>query len=103
MISPVVFILLCLGGFFCLLAAIGICRFGDFYLRIHAATKASTFGLGFSIMAAAAHLGTFSAWAKAIVAILFLFLTLPVSAHLLARAQEGNRSAPPEEKGAGKA
>ena len=86
MISPVVFILLCLGGFFCLLAAIGISRFGDFYLRIHAATKASTFGLGFSIMAAAAHLGTFSAWAKALVALLFLFLTLPVSAHLLARA-----------------
>lgn len=95
MISPVVIILLCLGGFFCLLAAIGICRFRDFYLRVHAATKASTFGLGFSILAAAAHLGTISAWAKAVVAILFLFLTLPVSAHLLARAHEAGEPEPP--------
>ena len=96
MISPVVFTLLCLGGFFCLLAAIGIWRFNDFYLRIHAATKASTFGLGFSIMAAAAHLGTVSAWAKAVVALLFLFFTLPVSAHLLGRAYEAG--GPPDPK-----
>ncbi|MFM7181677.1 MAG: monovalent cation/H(+) antiporter subunit G [Verrucomicrobiales bacterium] len=95
MISPVVFILLCLGGFFCLLAAVGVCRFDDFYMRIHAATKASAFGLGFSIMGAAAHLGTVSAWAKAIVAILFLFFTLPVSAHLLARAQQGDDTGSP--------
>lgn len=101
MISPTVFLLLCLGGFFCLLAAIGICRFSDFYLRIHAATKASTFGLGFSIMAAAAHLGTVSAWAKAIVAILFLFLTLPVSAHLLARAYGATGTTPPGQEDGG--
>lgn len=97
MISPVVLVLLCLGGFFCLLAAIGVCRFRDFYLRVHAATKASTFGLGFSILAAAAHLGTVSAWAKAVVAILFLFFTLPVSAHLLARAHEAGGAEPSED------
>lgn len=96
MISPTSFILLCLGGFFCLLAAIGICRFGDFYLRIHAATKASTFGLGFCVMAAATHLGTVSAWAKAVVALLFLFFTLPVSAHLLARARGANDAPRPD-------
>ena len=79
-------ILLGAGGFFCLVAALGVWRFRDFYSRVHAATKASTFGLGFTIMAAAVELGTLSALAKAVLALVFLFMTLPVSAHLLARA-----------------
>lgn len=79
-------ILLGTGGFFCLVAALGVWRFRDFYSRVHAATKASTFGLGFTVMAAAVELGTLSALAKALLALVFLFMTLPVSAHLLARA-----------------
>ncbi len=79
-------ILLGLGGFFCLVAALGVWRFRDFYARVHAATKASTFGLGFTILAAAVELGTWSALAKALLALAFLFMTLPVAAHLLARA-----------------
>lgn len=97
MISLPVLLLLSLGGFFCFLAALGICRFDNFYIRVHAATKASTFGLGFAIMAAAAHLGTVSAWVKAAVAIGFLFLTLPVSAHLLARAFGSNEPHRPDQ------
>jgi len=81
---PSIFLLL--GAFFCLVAAAGVLRFGDFYARVHAATKASTFGLGFTVLAAAASLGSFQAWAKAAVALMFLFMTLPVSAHLLAKA-----------------
>ena len=91
-------IFLFLGAFFCLVAALGVVRFRDFYARVHAATKASTFGLGFTVLAAAAELGTVSAWAKAALALVFLFLTLPVSAHLLARAYRTNeaRSSKPD-------
>lgn len=77
---------LLIGGFFALVAALGVFRFADFYSRIHAATKASTFGLGFTGIAVAMSLGTASAWVKVFSAILFLFVTLPIAAHLLSRS-----------------
>ncbi len=79
-------VFLLIGGFFALVAALGVFRFPDFFSRIHAATKASTFGVGFAGLAAALALGTFSAWMKAGAAIAFLFITLPVAAHLLGRS-----------------
>lgn len=78
--------LLLAGGFFSLVAALGVFRFPDFYARLHAATKASTFGIGFAGLAAAVALGSLSAWVKVAAIIAFLFITLPVAAHLLGRA-----------------
>lgn len=77
---------LLVGGFFALVASLGVFRFADFYSRIHAATKASTFGLGFTVLAAALVLETPSAWLKAVASILFLFVSLPIAAHLLCRS-----------------
>jgi len=88
---------LLIGGFFALIAALGVFRFPDFYARIHAATKASTFGFGFTALAAALSLGTASAWIKAIAAIAFLFMTLPVAAHLLARSVRSAATRDPRE------
>jgi multicomponent Na+:H+ antiporter subunit G len=87
-------ILLLTGAFFALVAALGVFRFGDFYARIHAATKASTFGIGFSGVAAALALGTTSAWIKMAATITFLFMTLPIAAHLLARAVKKQQESP---------
>jgi monovalent cation/proton antiporter MnhG/PhaG subunit len=86
MISVIASFFLVVGGFFSLIAALGVFRFPDFYSRIHAATKASTFGLGGAALAAAISFGTVSAWAKMIAAIAFLFITLPIAAHLLGRS-----------------
>jgi len=83
-ILPSIFLLL--GAFFTFIAALGVFRFGDFYARIHAATKASTFGFGFTALAAAWTFDSFSIWIKLQIAIVFLFITLPVGAHLLSRA-----------------
>lgn len=83
---------LLIGGFFALVAALGVFRFNDFYARIHAATKAGTFGLGFTALAAAMAMGTASAWVKMVAAIAFLFITLPVAAHLLARSVRSGES-----------
>lgn len=91
MITILTSILLLLGGFFGFVAALGVLRFPDFYSRIHAATKASTFGIGFSGIAAALALGSASAWLKMIAVIAFLFLTLPVAAHLLGRSVRTNK------------
>lgn len=85
-LSIIASVFLLLGGFFGLVAALGVFRFADFYSRIHAATKASTFGLGFTALAAACVLETPSAWAKAVLAVLFLFVSLPIAAHLLCRS-----------------
>ena len=38
--------LLVVGGIFCLVGAVGLVRFSDFYTRLHAPTKASTLGVG---------------------------------------------------------
>lgn len=79
--------LLVLGGaIFCLVAAIGVVRFPDLYVRMHAATKAGTLGAGLvflGVMVVGEDLGVFL---RALAAILFLFLTAPIGAHLLARA-----------------
>jgi len=77
---------LLIGGFFALVASLGVFRFSDFYARVHAATKASTFGFGFTVLAAAMALGTASSWFKATMALAFLFITLPVAAHLLSKS-----------------
>ncbi|WP_332825880.1 cation:proton antiporter, partial [Ramlibacter sp.] len=37
-------LLLVVGGTFSLVGAIGLARFADFYMRLHAPTKASTLG-----------------------------------------------------------
>lgn len=74
------------GSFFCLLAGLGILRLPDLYTRMHAAAKAGLVGAGF-ILLAVALVGADAAVAmRAIMGILFLILTTPVSAHLLARA-----------------
>lgn len=79
-------VLLLIGGFFSLVAALGVFRFGDFYARVHAATKASTFGLGFVAIAVALTFNSSSAWWKVLATIVFFFLTLPIAAHLLGKA-----------------
>jgi multicomponent K+:H+ antiporter subunit G len=78
---------LLLGGGFVLIGAIGLVRFPDFYMRLHAPTKATTLGVG-SLLVACVCLessrGQFSLIEVLIT--LFLFMTAPVSAHLLAQA-----------------
>ena len=79
--------LLVIGGLFTLIGAIGLLRFPDFFMRLHAPTTATTLGLG-GVLLASVVLG----WVQAEVglpALLitgFLFITAPVSANLLAQA-----------------
>ena len=79
-------VLLWLGGGFVLVSAIGALRMPDFYMRMHAATKAGTLGAGLVLLAAAVLFGTLSVIAKALVVFLFLLFTAPVAAHVLGRA-----------------
>lgn len=79
-------ILLLLGATFSLLAAIGVLRLPDLYTRLHAASKAGAVGGGLVLLAVALVSLDGAVAIRAIIGVLFLLLTTPVSAHLLARA-----------------
>ncbi len=79
-------VLLLIGSVFSLLAAVGILRLPDLYTRMHAAAKAGTMGSGLMLVAIAVNAFDGPVILRALVGVLFLLLTAPVSAHLLARA-----------------
>jgi multicomponent Na+:H+ antiporter subunit G len=78
--------LMILGAGFCLLAALGIFRMPDLYMRMQAATKAGTLGVGCLALALIAHYGFSVVAAEAALIVIFLFLTAPIASHLIARA-----------------
>jgi multicomponent Na+:H+ antiporter subunit G len=75
-----------LGALLIFIAALGALRFHDFYMRMHAASKASSLGLGLMMLSLALAEMDPVVWFKAVCGIVFLFLTAPVAAHLLGRA-----------------
>jgi len=74
------------GTFFMLVAAVGLNRMPDVYLRMHGAAKSTTLGITAILMAVGLHFGTSAAYTRAVLVVLFFFLTTPVGTHVLARA-----------------
>ncbi len=88
MIEILVSLFLLTGAGFALIGSLGLARLPDFYTRLHGPTKATTLGVGGMLVASSIY---FSSHADGIslheaLITLFLFITAPVSAHLLARA-----------------
>lgn len=90
--NPVVEILLSIlvlaGASFTFIGSLGLYRLRDFYTRLHGPTKATTLGVGCLLIASA---GFFSVTGDGlslheILVSLFLFITAPISAHLLTKA-----------------
>ena len=75
-----------LGAAFVLLAAIGILRMPDLYLRISVTTKAATLGVGLILSSVAVYFGEAGITSRVVAIILFTLLTAPVAAHLIGRA-----------------
>ena len=78
--------LIVLGAFLMFLAGVGLLRLPDIFLRMSAATKASTLGAGFILLGAALYFEELGTTSRAIATIFFLLLTGPVAAHRIARA-----------------
>ena len=74
------------GATLCLLAAAGVLRLPDFFMRMHAATKAGVVGCGLVLIGAGFADGSAATWLKVGIAVLFLLLTTPIAGHLLGRA-----------------
>lgn len=79
-------ILLLLGAIFMLLAALGVYRMPDLFSRMQTSTKAATLGSGAILFGVAIRFGDVATTARAMLLILFIFLTAPVAAHVIARA-----------------
>jgi multicomponent K+:H+ antiporter subunit G len=81
-------VLVVAGGVFTFIGSLGLVRLQDFYTRLHGPTKATTLGVGCLLVASSVY---FSVTGEGLslhelLVSLFLFITAPISAHLLARA-----------------
>jgi multicomponent K+:H+ antiporter subunit G len=75
------------GGFFALVGSIGLVRLPDYLMRLHAPTKATTIGVGGVLVASLLYFtGSGRFVVHELLMVLFLFVTAPVSALMLARA-----------------
>ena len=72
------------GAVLVLLAGVGVLRFPDLYARMHAATKASTLGIGLIGIAGAISID--GGAAKILLAAALIFVTAPSAAHFIGRA-----------------
>ncbi len=79
-------LLMIFGASFMLLAAVGVLRLPDLFIRMHAATKSGTLGVSGMLLALAVHFDDLGVAIRAGLAIVFLFLTAPVAAHFIGRA-----------------
>jgi multicomponent K+:H+ antiporter subunit G len=80
-------LLLALGAAFALLGSWALARLGSFLARVHGPSKATTAGVGCVLIASALWFGLQGSWsADELLVALFLFMTAPVSAHLLVKA-----------------
>jgi multicomponent Na+:H+ antiporter subunit G len=78
-------LMLC-GSLLSALAALGILRFPDLFTRLHAASKAGPLGAGLILLGVAFASGDWAIAIRCVLGLVFLVVTSPVSAHLLARA-----------------
>ena len=76
------------GAAFALIGSIGLMRLPDFYMRLHGPAKATTLGVGGIIIGSViffSNQGQGVSLHELLIA-LFLFITAPVSAHIVAKA-----------------
>nr|KAJ9619775.1 hypothetical protein H2204_012537 [Knufia peltigerae] len=81
-------ILLLFGCFFILVGALGLVKLSTFFKRLHAPTKASTLGVGCVLVCSVCYhifLGQ-DPQPRELLITVFLFITAPISAHLMAKA-----------------
>ena len=81
-------LLLAIGSFFILVGAFSLLKLSSFFKRLHGPTKASTLGVGCVLLASVGYhffLGD-DPQPRELLITAFLFITAPISAHLMAKA-----------------
>lgn len=79
---------LLVGAGFALVGSVGLARLPDFYMRLHGPTKASTLGVGGMIIGSLIFFSTRGEGLSLheLLILIFLFITAPISAHIVAKA-----------------
>ena len=77
---------LLIGGILSVVAAIGVLRMPDIFIRMHAATKVGTVGVSAIAIGVMIHFGSITVTSRGLLVIAFFLLTAPVAAHMIARA-----------------
>lgn len=87
-LEAVISLLLLAGGAFAFIGSLGMASMRDFYMRLHGPTKATTTGIGCTLIASMLYFGVLDQEpvVQEMLITLFLFITAPVSAHLLGKA-----------------
>lgn len=81
-------VLLVVGAAFTLIGAYGLVKLPDLMSRLHAPTKATTLGVGGVLIASMLYFAEVDrglSWHELLITV-FLFLTAPVTAHMVAKA-----------------
>jgi multicomponent K+:H+ antiporter subunit G len=106
LLDVVLSLLVAIGAFFALVGSFGLAKLSSLVKRLHGPTKATTLGVGGVLLASA----LFFSWQDEglslheLLVALFLFLTAPVSAHLLVKAAkqlDPSLAPPPPRSGRG--
>jgi len=79
-------ILILMGLFFLSIGTLGLLTLSTTLERMHATSEATTLGVGFMVIAGALEFYPDGIYLSAILAVVFLFLTAPTGAHMIARA-----------------
>jgi multicomponent K+:H+ antiporter subunit G len=81
-------LLIIIGSVLTFIGSLGLLRLKDFYTRLHGPTKATTLGVGCVLIASAIYFSHQQAGISLheVLVTLFLFITAPVSAHLMSKA-----------------
>lgn len=80
------YVLMTAGVAFIFIAALGVLRLPDLFMRMHANTKSATIGVGLIMLGAAVYFGEITITTRAMAVVIFLLITAPISSHLLARS-----------------
>ena len=78
--------LILIGAFFLFVGSFGLAKLPDMMRRLHAPTKATTLGIGSMLIASMVYFFFGDPSVHEFLITLFLFLTAPVSAHMIAKA-----------------
>lgn len=75
------------GASFALLGAVGLARMPDFFMRVHLPTAGTTLGVGCTLIASVMYFSwqTQSLSVHEFLISMFLFITAPVSSHMMAK------------------
>jgi|APHM01.1.fsa_nt_gi monovalent cation/proton antiporter, MnhG/PhaG subunit len=79
-------VLVVIGLFFLSIGTLGLIKLSDTLERMHATSEATTLGVGFIVLAGVVDFYPNGIYLSAILVLVFLFITAPTGAHMIARA-----------------